>query len=274
MDLNNFIQSGTLELYVLGMANANEIALTEACLQAYPSEINAEIYEINEALAFEALQYEATPPPALKNSIEEAIFGEAIINAPAQAITKPINNQTNNTPLFISKKSNNIYKYGAVAGIALLLGSLVTNYMLYSKINATNNDVAALQNKYNDLTNKDLENTQALKVVTNDNAKAVSLKGQKIAPSATAKIYWLANTGEVYIDPSNLPAVSNSEQYQLWAIVDGKPIDAGMIMKDSKTGKMQKMKNFEKAQAFAITLEAVGGSKTPTLEKMYVMAAL
>jgi anti-sigma-K factor RskA len=34
----------------------------------------------------------------------------------------------------------------------------------------------------------------------------------------------------------------------------------------------QKMNNFDAAEAFAITLENKGGSATPTLSEMYVMA--
>ena len=34
---------------------------------------------------------------------------------------------------------------------------------------------------------------------------------------------------------------------------------------------LQKMKPFDKADAFAITLEKKGGSTTPTMEAMYVM---
>jgi len=34
------------------------------------------------------------------------------------------------------------------------------------------------------------------------------------------------------------------------------------------------MKDIENATAFAITLEADGGSKTPTIEEMYVMGLI
>jgi len=38
--------------------------------------------------------------------------------------------------------------------------------------------------------------------------------------------------------------------------------------------KIQKMKSFGKAEAFAITLEKEGGSPTPTMTEMYVMAKI
>ncbi len=61
-------------------------------------------------------------------------------------------------------------------------------------------------------------------------------------------------------------------QYQLWAIADGKPVNAGMYTeeKDSKIA----LANIPKAQAFAITLEKKGGSPVPTMENMYVMGEI
>ena len=117
---------------------------------------------------------------------------------------------------------------------------------------------------------------QDLNVVQSKYSEPVRLNGLNETPDATAKIFWLKNTGEVYVDPSNLPEIPAGKQFQLWAIVDGKPIDAGLI--ETSTNKLkyriQKMKAFGKAQAFAITIEKEGGNNTPTMEKMVVMGKL
>jgi anti-sigma-K factor RskA len=85
----------------------------------------------------------------------------------------------------------------------------------------------------------------------------------------------MKNTGEVYIDPSNLPEAPAGKQYQLWAIVDGKPVDGGMIITTKKDNKyrIQKMKTFGKAEAFAVTLETEGGNPTPKGD-MYVLGKM
>ena len=85
----------------------------------------------------------------------------------------------------------------------------------------------------------------------------------------------MKNTGEVYIDPSNLPEAPSGKQYQLWAIVDGKPVDGGLIISTKKGDKyqIQKMKTFGKAEAFAVTLETTGGNPTPKGD-MYVMGKM
>ncbi|HEV8079376.1 MAG TPA: anti-sigma factor, partial [Chitinophagaceae bacterium] len=74
--------------------------------------------------------------------------------------------------------------------------------------------------------------------------------------------------------PTNLPQTPDGKQYQLWAIVDGKPVDAGMISTEKGIYHIQKMKSFGKAEAFAITMEKKGGSPTPTMDQMIVQAKI
>jgi anti-sigma-K factor RskA len=83
-------------------------------------------------------------------------------------------------------------------------------------------------------------------------------------------VYWDSRSKDVYLLVNNLPQATTDKQYQLWALVDGKPVDAGVF--DIKEGlSFVKMKNIPRAQAFAITLEKRGGSATPTMQEMYVL---
>ncbi len=87
-------------------------------------------------------------------------------------------------------------------------------------------------------------------------------------------VYWNKASKEVFIEIKNLPVPEAGKQYQLWAIVNGKPVDAGMITLTQGDSSLHKMKNFDAVQAFAITLEKEGGSPSPTLTEMYVMGAI
>ncbi|MNG37643.1 Anti-sigma-K factor rskA [compost metagenome] len=72
-----------------------------------------------------------------------------------------------------------------------------------------------------------------------------------------------------------LPANDQDHQYQLWALVDGKPVDLGVF--DAKADSahiLLKMKEINGAQAFAVTLEKRGGSATPTMTQMIVMGGV
>ncbi|HLX91581.1 MAG TPA: anti-sigma factor, partial [Puia sp.] len=90
------------------------------------------------------------------------------------------------------------------------------------------------------------------------------------SPGSMATVYWDTRTKDVYLLANNLPVANAEKQYQLWAIVDGTPVDAGMV--DLSAGmSFVRMKNIPRAQAFAITLEKQGGNKTPTMSAMFVM---
>ena len=89
-------------------------------------------------------------------------------------------------------------------------------------------------------------------------------------PSSMATVYWNTESRDVYLLVNKLPMPVRDKQYQLWAIVDGKPVDAGIF--DMQEGlSFVKLKTIPKADAFAITLEKKGGSSTPDMNAMYVM---
>ena len=85
-------------------------------------------------------------------------------------------------------------------------------------------------------------------------------------------MYWNPNSEEVYLSIQNLKELSEANQFQLWAIVDGKPVDAGVF--DSNTEGLQRMKPVSGAVAFAVTIEPRGGNLAPTLETMQAMGNL
>ncbi|HSH64562.1 MAG TPA: anti-sigma factor, partial [Bacteroidia bacterium] len=103
--------------------------------------------------------------------------------------------------------------------------------------------------------------------------KTVILKGLDKAPNAIASIYWNQSSKEVYLNISEIPTPPEDKQYQLWAIVNGKPVDAGIfdLTPNTNTAVLRKMKPINDAQAFAITLEKRGGTKVPTLNAMYLL---
>ena len=72
------------------------------------------------------------------------------------------------------------------------------------------------------------------------------------------------------IDLSSLEMPSNDDdhQYQLWALVDGKPVDLGVFDSSENNSGMKRMKSVKGAQAFAVTLEPKGGSVNPTMDQM------
>ena len=116
------------------------------------------------------------------------------------------------------------FKLAAAAIFILLIGSIVLTYSYYSKYQSANRELQVAQQKIDQQNQANLAMKTDINVMTDKNSLPVVLKGTPHAPDALAKIFWMKNTGDVYVDPSNLPGTPSGKQYQLWAIVDGKPV--------------------------------------------------
>ena len=250
MEKKEIISSGLLEMYVMGATSSDESIKVEQWRSMFV-EVDEEIINIEKSLEAYAFANAITP----SSSVKEKIF-----------ISIKNNSSTENKSLQSAKvvSISPLRNIAAAAAVLLLIGSSVLNFFYYNKYNDVNSkfnesqqQIALLNEHLTDLNND-------MGIVQSKYSEPVSLKGLEAAPDAAAKIFWMKNTGEVYVDPINLPMAPNGKQYQLWAIVDGKAIDGGMITsKDGKKYHIQKMKTFGKAQAFAITLETQGGNPQP-----------
>lgn len=271
MNKEDIISSGLLELYALGLTSPEETVQVEQALGLYP-EIKQELNSIELSLESYARAHAIEP----SSSVKDKIFAQLSTGEDKVA---PFNSNRNfkheqSMPAQKIYRIPFFFKVAAAAIFILLIGSIVLNYSYYSKYQNANNDLQVAQQQIKQNQDANLTMKNELNVVSDKNARPVVLNGTPHAPDALAKIYWMKNTGEVYVDPTNLPGVPEGKQYQLWAIVDGKPVDAGMISTEKGIYHIQKMKSFGQAQAFAITLEKVGGSPTPTMDQMFVIAKI
>lgn len=264
MEEKDIISSGILELYAMGLTSEAENAEVETLL--------SESKAAREDLA------------SIEIGLENYAFAHAV--APASMLKARILDRINPTNRLTSVKDSDheqakvvaispVWRTVAAASAIFLLGSLALNLFYYNKVQRTTIAYNKTQKELLAANANLAEMNKDMGVVTNKYSKTVSLEGLEAAPDAAAKIFWVKNTGEVYIDPSNLPEAPNGMQYQLWGFVDGKPVDAGMINTNSTDKKysIQKMKSFGRAEAFAVTLETAGGKPQPEGE-IYVMGKL
>jgi len=135
-----------------------------------------------------------------------------------------------------------------------------------SNLIAQNQQIASNYNQVNeslDRLRKDVE------ILDNPSFTKTLMRGTANAPTALASVYWNKSSKELYLRIYNMKELSQEQQYQLWAIVDGKPVDAGVF--DGNIAGMIKMKNVpEGAVTFAVTIESRGGKPSPSLETMQV----
>lgn len=267
MNIQEYISSGILESYIMGLTTEAENKQVEKYALEYP-EIKAELDAIEESLLKMADSMAIKPPAHLK----ENIFAGIRESENGAMPKKVIQMQRQST----AEKTGNAW--WAAAAVVLLVVSAAINVLLFTRWKTAERELATINNEKEILANQykidltKLETTsKEMAILKQPGNKMVTLKGSKIAPDAMAMIYWNNSTADVYVNVANLPAPPSGMQYQLWAIVDGKPVDAGMLPVDMETGTLQKMKSFSSAQAFGITLEKKGGSESPTMEALYVI---
>ncbi len=246
MKAEEIISSGLLELYALGQCNAEEARAVEQALNEFP-EVQQELAEIEAGFQSYAIANAVNPSVSVKNKLVEQLKFETPISTSSKVVSiKPI------------------WKYAAAASIVLLIGSAVTNFIFYNKYKEKDTQIASIKKDMDDMAKDNTGMKEDMNAMSN--GVPVSLNGMETEPNAKAKIYWIQHTKEVYIDATNLPAPPQGKQYQFWGIVDGKPVDGGMIHITPLGNKvhLQKMKSFGKAEAFAVSLEKAGGNPTPT----------
>jgi len=246
VNVKEYISSGIVESYVLGLANEQEAAEFEKNCAAYPEVLQARI-AFEKQLEDQAMQNAIAPVPGLKNKIWDAIKDDSS--------AKVVSTNKDAAPV----RNLSWLKYAVAACLILLAGSAYWNYSLYNKNKELNNENESYVAKISSF-EKDMD------VMHRSSIKMVSLKGMEAAPSALTTVFWDSTSHNVYLLINNLPIPASDKQYQIWALLDGKPIDLGMIQNEyfiQQKSLLIKAQNVSKAQAFAITLEKKGGNPTP-----------
>lgn len=266
MNIEDYISSGILECYVLRQLSRTDSAKVEEMATLYP-EVKKELLEIEESMEQYAQLHAKTPRAMVKEKLLKEISREEAQDEP----------QTKIVEVHTYSKAVN-YLAAASVTLALLFGSTALYYFQQWKKASAEVSVLRLDNEriasYNTVINgklkEDIQSKERLLSLLSDTStKSVQLKGLPLSPASVAMVFWNKQTKSVYLDVKNLPKPPADKQYQLWALQDGVPVDAGVF--EVANDSLQHMKNIPAAQAFAVTLENKGGSIAPTLDMMYLM---
>ncbi|WP_199119619.1 anti-sigma factor domain-containing protein [Pedobacter sp. ASV28] len=272
MDIKEYISSGIIEAYVMGLASEEEVGIL-MCVQKNNPEVKQAILEAEKTLEDFNSRHAINPPEELKSAIWAKISAEGE-EASAQQSSDDSLTEDHIIPLNQEIKPINTVnlslKWLSIAASVLLIVSISLNLYFRSSQNNYQAQLLDLQKKQQ---NTDIA-YNALKIkwdiANHPNMKTIQLLGVEKHPNMKAMVYMDKSSNEVYLSLENLPSPPKDQEYQLWAIVDGKPTSMGVFDQES-TEAVQKMVTVTNAQAFAITLEKKGGSEVPTLENMYVM---
>jgi anti-sigma-K factor RskA len=280
VNIQEYISSGIVESYVLGLADAGERAEFEQMLVEHPELRQAkEEFELSleQHAQLGAIQPAAHVKSKLFSAIEVESGGGASV-PPVINIAEHSGSRDDSGRSVIGVRRDPT-RWLAAAAVLLLLVSTALNFYFFNRYKEFNSKYQALVLSQTELASHNqilqtriLEYEKAVEMMKDPAMYIVKMPSVPASPDPTSAttVYWDTRTKDVYLAINKLPAPAQNQQYQLWAMVDGKPVDAGVF--DVKDGAgMTKMKNIPKAEAFAVTLERKGGSPTPSLDKLYVM---
>lgn len=263
MDINTYIESGILELYVAGALSEEENKAVYNMMLKHPEVLNevlqieAAILKLTEATSPKSTSFDFTP------------------------IKKAIQDSTKVVDMTSDKPKSNWFSYTGWAAAVILAGGLFwtmqQNKTLQHQINIAETDTEFLEQQIENA-NSDLKEAKHLITVLRDkNIIAIPLGGQAAYPEAYAKVYWDKQTDNIYLDAQGLPEPPEGKVYQVWSLTLDPltPTSLGTI-DDFTTddNKIFTIENANASEAFGITLEPAGGSVTPTLEQLYTLGTV
>lgn len=256
MNIEEYISSGILEAYALGDLPAAERTAVEKNLTQYP-ELRKELALIEEAQE-QLLMKSAVHPRA---SVKSELFSKLEFNKPEAKIVS---------------MASSAWKYAAAASIVLALITSYMAYEYYGRWQASEENLTTIiaQNRqmaedYNTV-NKRLDKIELDMAITDNPAFTRVIMTDPKSSGSMASVYWNEQTKEVYLSIQNMKQLAQENQFQLWAQIDGKMVDAGVF--DYSASGLAKMKQVAKGvTAFAVTIEPRGGLPTPTLENLQII---
>jgi anti-sigma-K factor RskA len=275
VNIHEYISSGIVESYVLGLADREEAAEFEHMCASYNEvKIAREAFEI---LVEEYSIRHSVRPGAI---IKSKIFSEIEIESENTKSSIADKKKYFADKLKEAPENKNDFtkitwqRYLKGVTVILLLGSIALNFYFFNQYSDFSSRYNNLLYRHSQITNNNnslvsrLDHYQNIITMLNDpEMTVIKLTGKKVLqgspePRSVVTLYWDTRSKNIFISINNLPRLTEGKQYQLWAIVNGKPVDAGVFeIPDAEA--IIKLKNIPQAQAFAVTLENKGGSSTP-----------
>jgi hypothetical protein len=266
VNIKDYISSGIIESYVLGLASpAERVEFEELCRQ-YPELVTART-EFELVLEKQLLAHAPASPAVNEKLMDAIVRGETSNDA------KIVSMDTTTT----TTRNSSASRWVAAASVILLLGAAYFAYDFYNKNKNLEDSNKELQSKVEKMEGAQKQMDEMQKMMSNPNVAVVNLVGTTPA-KASADVYWdtTQSIKDVYLVIKNMPKIPNEKQYQLWSIINGpggelQPESMGLFDVGTDGKVILKMSNTKKADAFAITIEARGNSGGPDLSQLQSM---
>ena len=265
MEVDNYIASGILELYVAGLLTEEENLEVHKNANEY-TEIRNEISAIEDAIL------KLTQAVAPKFNTRKG-FDDVMVRIGERKDTKVVQMPKDDGPSL----KNYIGWAAAILFGAGLLWFYVQNDQLKSNLEMVNEQNEVLEEQIFEARGSLTQTEELLTSLRDKDVTVVAMGGQDVSPESYAKAYWNREQNKVLIDAQGLPEPPDGMVYQVWSLkLDPlTPTSVGLLEDfDTDENKVFTLNNPNESEAFAISLEPAGGSEGPTMEQIYTLGAL
>lgn len=253
MDINKYISSGIIEMYVMGLCSEDEKSELEMLRRQYP-ELNNAILQYEKELE-EKMQQEISLPSS--EADERILKSFDSLQKPIAVIGDVADNKM---------KTMQWLKPAAAAAVILLAVSSYFNYTLFKK-NRKQEQVSKTGDEKGNIPTLPLADYNIMK---NPTITPVAMYGVGLHAICRCTMFWDKKTGKIYMMIHHLPESSAGKDYQLWAMVNNKPVNVSVFKADIR-GRFIELKSVPAGtNGFIVTLEKTGGSQSPTVDETYL----
>lgn len=264
MNKEEFLQSGLLEQYVLGLTSPEENEEVERYAEAFP-EIRKEIEGMRRAMEEYASQYAVPPPAHLKEKIIREIEEEGGDVGKSRTDREAV-------PGAGARRSGSWAVMFSLLALALLGWLAFNNYQRAERMEDRYVSLSARFDQFRtecEEQKEDLKDAARLFAFLRHGAtRQVRLRGTDLAPGAETLVYLNDQESLAYLNVVNLPEPPDGHTYQLWADVEGEMINMGVI--NAHSSNLQAVTFIDRAESLNLTIEPAGGSEHPTVERLVV----
>nr|WP_321233305.1 anti-sigma factor [uncultured Psychroserpens sp.] len=265
MDIKAYIDSGILELFVAGQLSENENKDVQDMMLKHP-EVLQEVLDIESAI----VKLSSTMSPSDNTHLLLQRIKEKLQFGASDVKVIPINKPRYNWLTYTGWAAALIVGAG-------LLWTLNQNQQLESQVSEMDTENLYLEQQIEQAKTDLVIKENLLKVLRDRNIISVPLDGQGNFTDSYAKVYWNKADNSIYLDAQGLPEAPEGKVWQIWSLTLNplSPTSLGTIDNfNDDANKIFNIANANESQAFGITLEPTGGSKTPTMEQLHTLGVV
>ncbi len=260
MNIEEIIESGTLELYITGSLSQREAMEVEELLASHPAVLKE--VEAIEASLLGLAKEDIEIPPHVWESIRDSIKG--VRRLPVEKRSTPWSSIT-----------------GWAAAILCFLGvfwMMQKNATLQDELQVTTTQKVVLEDQIEQTESALASSNELLDILRSKDYRSISLPGNDaVSTTAYAKVYYNDAEKVAYVDARGLPTPPRGKVYQVWSLIMQPltPRSVGLLDGfETSESKVFRLENIPDPEAFGITLEPEGGSESPNLEQLYALGTV